>query len=356
MVRRQRAGVARVGALVLPLLALPLFWGACGNDSGGGGAVKDFGGRVVKMEPARFFPEGTTVDRKGNFYLGSMDMGVIYKATADGKTATPFIGADDGGLVSVLGLYADDASGTLWVCNSDADNSQRKGMAPPSLKAFNLETGALTGTYAWPAPSGTPLAGAKVNGFCNDITVDAAGTVYATDSWYPRILRLRKGATDLEEWVSNPTFGADQWHLNGIDVDQDSNNLYVVENHPGHLWRIPIGADGAAGTGTEITTSTALGGADGVRGGAPQLLATAESNGVSLIAVSGNTGTLTQVASGLDGYATLTLFQASAWVVENQGEHFCVAVRRPARAGALRAGGAPAGAEPAASAPPKANL
>src|SRR5262249_21608372 len=151
--------------------------------------------------------------------------------------------------------------------------------------------------YAWPAPTGTPVAGAKVNGFCNDITVDADGNVYATDSWYPRILRLKKGGSALEEWVNNPTFGADQWHLNGIDVDQDTGNLYVVENHPGHMWKIPIGADGSAGTVTEIKTSRALAGPDGLRVVAPNLLATAESNGVSLVAVSGDMGTVTQVAS-----------------------------------------------------------
>src|SRR5262249_23491110 len=97
---------------------------------------------------------------------------------------------------------------------------------------------------------------------------------------------------------------------------------YVVENHPGHMWRIPIGADGSAGTVTAIKTSRDLAGPDGLRVVAPNLLATAESNGVSLVAVSGDTGTVTQVASGLDGFATLALFQASAWVVENQGEHF----------------------------------
>jgi sugar lactone lactonase YvrE len=294
--------------------------GASGTSDAG--AVKDFGARVVNIDPARFFPEGVTVDRQGNFYLGSMDMGVIYKATADGKTAAPFIAADAGGLVSVLGLYADDASKTLWVCNSDADNAERKGTAPVSLKSFHLETGALLQTYAWPAPTTAPIAGAKANGFCNDITVDADSTVYATDSWYPRILRLRKGGTALEEWVSNPVFGADQWHLNGIDVDQATNDLYVVENHPGHLWRIPIGADGAAGSITEIATSMPLGGPDGLKVLAPNLLATAESGGVSVIALSGAAGTVTRVASGLSGYATLALHQASAWVVENQGDHF----------------------------------
>ena len=30
-------------------------------------------------------------------------------------------------------------------------------------------------------PTTTPVAGATVNGFCNDITIDSAGNVYATD-------------------------------------------------------------------------------------------------------------------------------------------------------------------------------
>ena len=114
-----------------------------------------------------------------------------------------------------------------------------------ALKAFNLKTGAPTGSWAWPAPTpADPDAPAGINGFCNDITIDAEGNVYATDSWYPRILRASEGRQDdttpLEVWVTDPTFGADKWHLNGIDVDQATRTLYVVENHPGHLWRIPI--------------------------------------------------------------------------------------------------------------------
>ena len=40
------------------------------------------------------------------------------------------------------------------------------------------------------APRGVP---SDVHGFCNDMTMDAEGNLYATDSWYPRVLRLKAG-------------------------------------------------------------------------------------------------------------------------------------------------------------------
>src|SRR5262245_55582221 len=46
---------------------------AGGDGAGGGRTVLDAGGRVVNIEPERFFPEGVTVDKNGNFYIGSMD-------------------------------------------------------------------------------------------------------------------------------------------------------------------------------------------------------------------------------------------------------------------------------------------
>ena len=44
--------------------------------------------------------------------------------------------------------------------------------------------------------------------------------------------------------------------------------------------------------------------------------------GVSTIKLTNNTGTVTNVISGLRGAATLALYQASAWVVEGQGDHY----------------------------------
>jgi len=165
-----------------------------------------------------------------------------------------------------------------------------------------------------------------VTGFCNDITIDAHGNLYATDSWYPRILRLPAGGTDLEEWVVSDVFPTDQWHLNGIDIDQSNDTLYVVENHPGALYSIPIQADGTAGEVTEVATSRDLLSPDGLKVIAPNLLVTAEGanegGGVSYIRIDAGEGEVEEVIKGFNQVATLALHQASAWVVENQGDHF----------------------------------
>jgi hypothetical protein len=287
------------------------------------------GAGKVPITPTRFFPEGVTVDAAGAFYIGSMEEGSIYKSSGSGIEAMPFIAGGTNGLVSVLGLYAHDDSNTLWACSSDASNSPLMGSAPVALKAFDLATGMPkmpASSWAWPAPEMPhEMAPEGVNGFCNDITIAADGTLYATDSWYPRILTLPADATEtdmLVEWVTDPAFGTDQWHLNGIDVDPMGQNLYVVENHPGHLWRIPIMGNGDAGEVTEIMTSRPLRGPDGLKVIDMTTLAVAEGSGMAIVELMGNTGLVRTINTGLDGIATFAMLDGSAWLVENQADHF----------------------------------
>ena len=306
--------------------------GSAGMAGGGGdtGGPLDAGGRAIHMTPERFFPEGVTVDKNGNFYLGSMELGSIYRATANDSEAVPFIEPDDDNqLVSVIGLFADDAADILYVCSSDAGNSSRAGEAPAAIKAFSLPDGAFLQSYEWPEYTGDLLdeeVTGGITGFCNDMTMDANGNLYATDSWYPRILRLPAGGDTLEEWVVSDVFPQDQWHLNGIDVDQSNGTLYVVENHPGALYSIVIQSDGTPGDVTELSTSRDLLSPDGLKVLAPDLLVTAEGandgGGVSLLTVDGTDVEVEEVISGFDQVATLALHQGGAWVVENQGDHF----------------------------------
>ena len=126
-------------------------------------------------------------------------------------------------------------------------------------------------------------------------------------------------------------FGADQWHLNGLDIDPAGENLYVVENHPGHLWRVAILADGDAGAVTEITTSRPLRGPDGLKVINATTLAVAEGSGMAIITLSGNTGQVRTVSTGFDGIATFALVGSNAWLVENQADHFWGAAARRVR-------------------------
>jgi sugar lactone lactonase YvrE len=304
-----------------------------GGGTGGGSEPLDAGGRVVEIMPERFFPEGVAVDKNGNFYIGSMELGVIHIAQANSEKSRPFIRPNaTNELVSVLGLYVDDATDTLYVCSSDAGNSPRTGTAGAAIKAFQLPSGDFIASYEWPAFSGTVWTDevpTDANGFCNDMTMDADGNLYATDSWYPRILKLPAGGSELEEWLVDPIFHptSTPWHLNGIDIDQSNNVLYVVENHPGTLYAVPIGANGDPGTASEIEISPrALLSPDGLKLAAPNVLVTAEGGnvggGVSIVHVDGGRATVDPVISGLNQVATLALREGSAWVVENQADHF----------------------------------
>jgi sugar lactone lactonase YvrE len=268
---------------------------------------------TILIPGERYFPEGVTVAQDGTFYVGSMYEGCIMKAPPGAQAVEPYIEAGANELVSVLGLYADEARGMLWACSADAGNGKLTGSAPVGIRAFDLKTGAARGSYDFPG-----------GGFPNDLTIDPDGHVYATDSWTPRILRLAAGDSALEEWINDPQLGVEQWSLNGIDFDRDNRVIYVVNQRAGKLFRIAVEPDGSAGAVTLISTSQELRRPDGLKVVGPSILATAEggAGGMAVIRIAGDTAQVTRVSEGLDQVATFAFYQGSAWVVENQADHF----------------------------------
>jgi len=268
---------------------------------------------VIVIPGARFFPEGVTVTKDGTFYVGSMEEGCIFRVSPGARQAEPFIEAGANGLVSVLGLYADETRGILWACSADAGNGRLTGSAPVGIKAFDLKTGAARGSYDFPG-----------GGFPNDLTIDLDGNVYVTDSWTPRILRLAAGGSALEEWINDPQLGLEQWSLNGIDFDRHNRVIYTVNQRAGKLFRIGTLPDGSAGAVTLIHVSQELRRPDGLKVVGLDRLATSEggAGGMALIEITGDMAQVTRVSEGLDQVATFAFYQGSAWIVENQGDHF----------------------------------
>ena len=268
---------------------------------------------VIIIPGDRYFPEGVTVAADGTFFVGSLFEGCIMRARHGADRFEPFVAAGVNGLVSVLGLWADEARQTLWACSSDAGNGRLTGRAAVGVKAFDLQTGAAKGSYDFPG-----------GGFANDLTFDAQSNLYVTDSWTPRILRLPAGGSELVEWINDPQLGVEQWSLNGIDYDRSSNVIYTVNQRAGLLFRIAIEPDGSAGAVTLIQTSQELRRPDGLKVIGPNTLATAEggAGGMSIINVEGDTARVRRIPAGLDGVTTFAFYRGSAWVVEGQSDHF----------------------------------
>ena len=269
--------------------------------------------RTILIPGDRYFPEGVTVAADGTFYAGSLFEGCIMRAPAGETQMQPFIESGVNGLVSVLGLWADNARNILWACSSDAGNGKLAGSSPVGVKAFNLQTGEPTGSYDFPG-----------GGFANDLTIDTQGNLYVTDSWSPRILRLRPGDARLEEWINDPQLGIEQWSLNGIDYDNSNGFVYTVNQRAGKLFRISVDKNGNAGNVKLIETSQELRRPDGLKLIGPNILATAEggASGMAIISLEGDSGRVTRLPAGLDGVTTFAVFEGNAWVVEGQSDHF----------------------------------
>jgi sugar lactone lactonase YvrE len=269
--------------------------------------------RKIIIPGDRYFPEGVTVASDGSFFVGSLFEGCIMRSPAGETQMEPFIESGTNGLISVLGLWADNDRKILWACSSDAGNGKWAGSGPVGVKAFDLHTGEPKGSYDFPG-----------GGFANDLTFDAQGNLYVTDSWSPRILRLRAGGDALQEWINDPVLGVEQWSLNGIDFDHTHNAIYTVNQRAGQLFRVLIEPDGMAGEVTRIHTSQELRRPDGLKVIGRDTLATAEggAGGIAILTVTGDSAEVRRIAAGLDGVCTFAFYEGSAWVVEGQSDHF----------------------------------
>src|SRR5262249_48329040 len=152
---------------------------------------------------------------------------------------------------SILGVLADEKSGTLYACSNDLT-----GLGVPSpgdgkgafLKTFDLRTGAAKGSFA--------LKDEK--SLCNDIAVGSDGTAYITASFAPYVYSLKPGATALEVWATDAALAPakDGVGLDGIAFAADGH-LYVTTYIPAKLFRIAV-RDGKPGAITELKSSSAL--------------------------------------------------------------------------------------------------
>ncbi len=258
--------------------------------------------------------ENLTSSQDGSVYFGSTAKGTIYRAAPGGSQAEPWIQASTAGLTNVLGVLADDKTSTLWVCQN---NTGGRGGAPvvgqTALRSFDLKTGAAKGTYPFPTNGGV----------CNDMAVASNGTVYATESFGNRIHRLRPGATALEVWITDPQLAA----IDGVALLADGA-VYVHTFLSGRLFRIPVNADGTAGTMVPLETSMPLSRPDGLRTVGPQTLLQAEGQGrLTELTIKDNRAEVRVLREGLTAATGVTIVGDTALVLVERAKAVVVPYR-----------------------------
>ena len=257
----------------------------------------------VTIDDTGVFPESMTATASGDLIIGSSAKGTIYRAKAGQPKAEIWIDPKTSGMSAVLGVFADDKGKTLYVCSAALGAPPDKADQLSALRTFDLNTGAAKAAYPMPG-------GGKA--LCNDVAIAKDGTVYVSETIGGQVLVLKKGASALATWIKDPKLG----FVDGIAMGGDGA-VYVNTVTTGHMYRIAVGAGGAAGDITELTPSVKLGGPDGLRalGGLKFLQAENGVGRVSIVTVSGTTATVTPLKEGEPGITSAAEVKGQVWAI-----------------------------------------
>lgn len=188
----------------------------------------------IDIQQQGVMPEGIEWDEeRERFLISSVTTGTIFAVTDDGQL-TPFIEDDD--LVSTFGIHIDKARDRLLVANSNA--AILSGVvdgAISQLGAYDLESGERLFLADLGSLVDTPAV------MANDVTVDAAGNAYVTDSFANAIFKVTPEG-EASVLLQDSSFAVENnIGLNGVDYHSDGYLLTAVPFQLA-LYKVPLTA------------------------------------------------------------------------------------------------------------------
>ena len=261
----------------------------------------------VVIDDTGVYPESVTSMSDGTLINGSVK-GIVYRAKGAEAKATPWIhSTPENGMLSVLGVLADERAKTLWLCSA----AMPVPGAPPAagkasaLMTFDLSSGKPKAAYPFPPPSSA----------CNDIAIDKEGAAYATDTPNGRIFKLAKGAKALELFAQDDKLKG----IDGIAFGGDGT-LYANIVSRGALVRIDRKADRSFAGVTELTLSEPVKGPDGFRPIAGNRFLLAEGTGgrIDEVTIDGDKAQVKVLREGMNSPPGVTLVGNTAFAVEGK--------------------------------------
>lgn len=267
---------------------------------------------VITFRSPRVMPEGLEwwgSAESGVFLHGSFTQGTIF-AVDDAGTSTPFIENPD--FVTTVGLHIDRANDRLLIAHGDFSVFQNRtpSGASLSLYAYDLETRELLFFVDMSALYNSPRH------FTNDVTTDAAGNAYVTDSFSPVIYRVTPEG-EASVWLEYAGFGAAGLGLNGIEYHPDGY-LIAANMNDARWFKVPVDDPQAV---TEVMLSEPLA-SDGLLLHPSGLLVTVSEGQVFAVTSGDDWAAGTVIArstnTGIDSATTLALREEAVYVLVAQ--------------------------------------
>ena len=172
-------------------------------------------------------PEALTVGPDGRVYASTFAGGQIHVFAPNGRhLRTVDVNMGSGSLLN-LAFHPD--TGALLVIDFGARQ----------LLEVDPHSGAANIVASFPAGTGP-----------NDLTFDADGNIYVSDSFQGKIWRIPPGGGTPQEWAADPllaTTGFPGFGANGLAFNHDQSALFVANTGDDTIVRIPRNADGSAG-------------------------------------------------------------------------------------------------------------
>ena len=256
----------------------------------------------IRIDDTHVYPESLSAAADGTIYVGSIK-GMVFRARPGSAMAEPWVQPE--GVLSILGVLADSAHGTLWLCSAPNNFRNPPAVGTSALMALDLKTGKPKGVWPFPAPASA----------CNDITIAKDGTAYVSDTPNGRVFTVKRGAKALELFAQDDG-------LKGIDgiAFAGDGTLYANIVTKGRLVRVDRGTDGKFSGVAVLQPSQPLAGPDGFRliSGRRFLLAEGNSGRIDEATIEGDKATIKVLKEGLASPPGVTYVGKTAYAIEGK--------------------------------------
>jgi len=266
----------------------------------------------ILIKDAKSQPESLSAAADGTLIVGSASTPFVYKIKPGSTTPEVFIDASaEGPGTFFFGQLVD--GGTVWSCMLTPVAGVTPVARHTSLIGSDLKTGKRT--LRWDLPG--------ANSTCNDMAVGPDKALYISDTGNAKIFRLAPGATSAELWLDNRL-------VTGIDGLTFLNGvLYYNSVFFNNLYRVPVDAQGKAGTPVQIWMDAPVKGIDGMRVAGGKIVQAENGSGkVHQLTIDGDRAHVTVLKEGLNQPTAVEPGRGELWIA-NRGAGEIVSIPMP---------------------------